>query len=105
MKEIEPTELKKWMDENENFELIDVREQDEYDFANISGILIPMGQVPERVEDIPKDKKVVVMCRSGKRSANIINYLESSHGYENLHNLKGGILAYSDQVDASIPKY
>lgn len=93
------------MESGEEYELIDVREKDEYDFVNLSGRLIPMGIVPERVSEIPKDKKVVVMCRSGQRSANIIHFLEASYGYENLYNLRGGILAYSDEVDQSLPKY
>jgi len=105
MKEVSATELKKMKDSGEDFELIDVREQDEYDFVNISGKLIPMGIVTHHLSEIPKEKKVVVMCRSGKRSANIINYLEKEYGYQHLYNLKGGILAYSDEVDSSLPKY
>jgi adenylyltransferase/sulfurtransferase len=105
MKEITATELKNLNDRGEDFELIDVREPGEYEFANLSGKLIPMGSVPNRVDEIPKGKKVVVMCRSGKRSGDIISFLETTHGYDNLYNLKGGILAYSDEVDPSIPKY
>ena len=64
-----------------------------------------MGSVADRLDEIPKDKDVVIMCRSGMRSANIINYLNKEEGYERLYNLKGGILAYSDEIDPSIPKY
>jgi rhodanese-related sulfurtransferase len=98
MKEITATELKKLKDEHADFELIDVREEHEFDEANLSGKLIPMGEVLDRVDEIPKDKKVVVHCRSGKRSATIINALESQHGFTNLYNLKGGILAYIDEI-------
>jgi rhodanese-related sulfurtransferase len=98
MKEITPAELKKLMDEKADFELIDVREEYEFEEANINGKLIPMGEVLERATEIPKDKKVVVHCRSGKRSATVINALEQQHGYTNLYNLKGGILAYIDEV-------
>lgn len=105
MKEITPNELKALKDSGADFELIDVREKDEYEMANISGKLIPMGEIPERYSEIPKDKKVVVMCRSGKRSANIVQYLETVQGYKDAYNLAGGILAYSDDVDPSIPKY
>lgn len=105
MKEITPKELKALKDAGADFELIDVREKDEYEMANISGKLIPMGEIPERYSEIPKDKKVVVMCRSGKRSANIVQYLETVQGYKDAYNLAGGILAYSDDVDPSIPKY
>jgi adenylyltransferase/sulfurtransferase len=98
MKEITPAELKKLMDEKADFELIDVREEYEFEEANINGKLIPMGEVLERATEIPKDKKVVVHCRSGKRSATVINALEQQLGYTNLYNLKGGILAYIDEV-------
>lgn len=105
MKEITPKELKALKDSGADFELIDVREKDEYEMANISGKLIPMGEITERYSEISKDKKVVVMCRSGKRSANIVQYLETVQGYQNAYNLAGGILAYSDDVDPNIEKY
>ncbi len=98
MKEITPIELKTLKDTNANFQLIDVREEYEFDEANINGELIPMGEVMDNVEKISKDKQVVVHCRSGKRSATVINALESQHGYTNLYNLKGGILAYLEEV-------
>lgn len=94
MKEITASELKKLKDENADFQLIDVREEYEYDEANINGLLIPMGEVMDNVEKIDKTKQVVVHCRSGKRSATVIGALESNFGYTNLYNLKGGILAY-----------
>jgi adenylyltransferase/sulfurtransferase len=105
MKELEPKDLKKLKDGSDPFTLIDVREPHEYNFVHIDGKLIPMGEVPQRVDEIPKDHQVVVMCRSGKRSGDIIRYLENAHGYENLYNLRGGILAYSNEVDPSLPKY
>lgn len=98
MKEISPAELKKLIDEKANFELIDVREEYEFDEVNIKGKLIPMGEVMDRLNEIPKDKQVVVHCRSGKRSASVVGALESQHGYTNLYNLRGGILAYIDEV-------
>ncbi|MDI1356368.1 MAG: rhodanese-like domain-containing protein [bacterium] len=98
MKEITASELKKLMDENADFQLIDVREPHEYDEANLNGELIPMGEVLERANEISKDKQVVVHCRSGKRSATVINALESQHGFTNLYNLQGGILAYIQEI-------
>ncbi len=98
MKEITPAELKQLKDSNANFELIDVREEHEFEEANLNGKLIPMGEVMDRVDEIPKDKQVVVHCRSGKRSATVINALESQHGFSNLYNLRGGILAYLEEV-------
>lgn len=105
MKEISVTELKALMDSGADFQLIDVRERNEYDFANLGGELIPLGTVPQEFEKFSKDKKVVVHCRSGKRSGDAILYLEQNHGFDNLFNLKGGILAWSDEIDPSIPKY
>ena len=98
MKEITVQELKQLRDSKADFQLIDVREPHEFDEANLNGELIPMGDVMDRVNEISKDKKVVVHCRSGKRSATVINTLESNHGFTNLYNLKGGILAYIDEV-------
>ena len=98
MKEISSTELKQLKDQKADFVLIDVREQYEFDEAQIGGTLIPMGDVMDRVEEIPKDKQVVVHCRSGKRSASVINALEQNFGYTNLYNLHGGILAYIDEI-------
>jgi rhodanese-related sulfurtransferase len=105
MKEVTPIELKKMMDDKEDFVLIDVREEHEAEIASIGGKLIPMGIVMEHLDEIPKDKKVVVHCRSGARSGTVIQALEQKLGYTNLYNLKGGILAYADQVDPSLMKY
>lgn len=104
MEEITAKELKKLMDSKEDFQLIDVREQKEFDFANIGGELFPLNTIPQNLDKIAKDKKVVVYCRSGARSANAIQYLEKN-GFKDLFNLKGGILAWSDDVDPSIKKY
>lgn len=98
MKEITVTELKQLIDNKADFQLIDVREEHEFDEANINGQLIPMGEVMDRVDEISKTKQVVVHCRSGKRSATVINALESQHGLTNLYNLKGGILAYIEEI-------
>lgn len=105
MQEITVKELKAMMDAKEDFQLIDVREQYEYDICQIGGELIPMGEVADNIDRIAKDKKVIVHCRSGKRSATIIQMLQQEHGYKNLYNLKGGIMAWSDEIDSSIPKY
>ncbi|MBY0424128.1 MAG: rhodanese-like domain-containing protein [Cytophagales bacterium] len=105
MKEITVQELKQLFDEKADFQLIDVREKKEYDFCNLGGELIPLGTVNSNADKISRDKKVVVHCRSGKRSADAIDILEANHGFDNLYNLKGGILAYSNQIDPSIPLY
>lgn len=104
MKEITPAELKKMKDNNEDFQLIDVREKAEVDIVEIGGEHIPMGEIMENLDKISKDKKVIVHCKAGGRSGAVVQALERQ-GYTNLYNLKGGILAYADQVDPSLPKY
>jgi sulfur-carrier protein adenylyltransferase/sulfurtransferase len=98
MKEVTVQELKNLKDSKADYQLIDVREEHEFDEANLSGDLIPMGEVLDNVDKISKDKKVVVHCRSGKRSASVIQALETQHGFTNLYNLKGGILAYIEEI-------
>src|ERR1700751_4244642 len=102
MQEITVKELKAMMDAKENFQSIDVREEYEYDICQIGGELIPMGEVAENLDKISKTKKVIVHCRSGKRSASVVQMLEQQYGYTNLYNLKGGILAWADEVDDSL---
>lgn len=102
MKEITVAELKAMKDNNEVFQLIDVREQHEYDAVQIGGILIPMGNVMDEQEKINRDKKVIIHCRSGARSAAIISALEKQFGFDNLYNLKGGIKAYSIEIDNTL---
>ncbi len=105
VKEIDVQELRKWKDSGVDFDLVDVREPNEYDLTHIGGKLIPLGQVSSRTSEISKDRKVVIMCRSGKRSSNAIIELQKNFGYENLLNLKGGILAWSSEIDSNIPRY
>jgi sulfur-carrier protein adenylyltransferase/sulfurtransferase len=105
MKEITVQDLKRMRDNNEVHQLIDVREQHEADVATIGGELIPMGTILAHVDQIAKDKPVIVHCRSGARSASVIQALESQHGFTNLHNLKGGILAWAREIDPSVPQY
>lgn len=98
MQEITSQELKVLIDKKANFQLIDVREPHEYEEVNLNGDLIPMGEVMENLDKIARDKQVVMHCRSGKRSAAVIQALETQHGFTNLYNLKGGILAYIEEV-------
>jgi adenylyltransferase/sulfurtransferase len=105
MKEVTVSELKEMQDNGEDFQLIDVREPYEYDIANLDGELIPQGQIPDNVDKISRDKKVVIHCRSGARSGRIVQYLEQQHGFDNLYNLKGGILAWSAEIDPDVPQY
>jgi adenylyltransferase/sulfurtransferase len=108
VKEISVTELKALKDQGADFQLIDVREEYEYDIANLANLgaeLIPLATVPANAERIAKGKQVIIHCRSGARSANAVRLLESQFGFDNLYNLKGGILAYADEVDTSLAKY
>lgn len=105
MKTITVKELKAKIDAKENIQIIDVREPYEADICTMGGELIPMGDVIDNASKIKKDIPVVVHCRSGKRSAAVINALESQLGYTNLINLEGGILAWADEVDTSLSKY
>jgi len=104
MKEISVQELKEKKDNGDDFQLIDVREDFEYEMSNLGGQLIPLGGILIEADKIDKTKPVVVMCRSGKRSAAAIMQLEQQ-GFTNLYNLKGGILAWADEIDPNISVY
>lgn len=105
MKEITVQELKELIDNKETYQLIDVREAYEVDICSIGGELIPMGEVMNNLDKISKDKKVIIYCRSGQRSGAVIQNLESQHQFNNLYNLKGGILAYANEIDNSLSTY
>jgi adenylyltransferase/sulfurtransferase len=97
-------ELKRRMDAGENLYILDVREPFEYQIANIGGKLIPQSEVPQRLAEIDRDREIVVQCKSGGRSQRIAEFLKQS-GFSNVANLAGGILAWSDEVDPTVPKY
>lgn len=105
VKEITVSELEKLSSNGEDYTLIDVREPYEYEIANLGGVLIPQDTVEEEIDKFPSNQKVVVHCRSGIRSANVIKLLESKYGFSNLYNLKGGILAWADEIDPTMAKY
>lgn len=105
VREVSVREYKKWVDRGEPVQLIDVREPYEYEIAQIGGELIPLKSVADNADKISRDKKVVVHCRSGKRSADAIKELQEKYGFDNLYNLKGGILAWSEEIDESVPQY
>lgn len=105
IKELTVFEMEKWKEEGVDFQLIDVRQPYEYDIANLGGELIPQSELVQNLDKISKTKKVIVHCRSGKRSADAIRDLQNLDKFENLYNLKGGILEYSKEIDSSIPTY
>lgn len=104
IKEISVDELFSWIKENEDIQIIDVREPNEYEERNIGVLLIPLATVAQREQEISRDKKVVVHCRSGKRSATAIRELEEKFGFSNLYNLKGGILAISEEQELALTR-
>jgi adenylyltransferase/sulfurtransferase len=97
-------ELKARRDRGEDFFLLDVREPYEVQIAQIGGTVIPQNDVPNRLAEIPRDRQIVVHCRSGARSQRIAEFLKQS-GYTQVVNLAGGILAWSDEIDPSVQKY
>ncbi|CAN5707002.1 hypothetical protein BH24ACI2_BH24ACI2_08770 [soil metagenome] len=106
MQEITATELKQKMDNNEDFQLIDVRQPDEYAFAKIEGAkLIPLGEIMKRMGEIDETKETIIHCKMGGRSAKAIEAMQKTGFKGDLKNLKGGITAWSNEVDSSVPKY
>ena len=106
MDEITPTELKQRLDKGDDIQIVDVREDNEYAYNQIPGsIHIPLGQVLNRMNEIDPNRETVVHCKMGGRSARAIEALQRSGFTGKLSNLKGGILAWSDEVDPSVPKY
>lgn len=104
MKEITVQELKEKIDAGEDFQLIDVREDFEYEMSNLGGELIPLSGIMIEAGKIDKNKPAIIMCRSGKRSAAAIMQLEQQ-GFTNLYNLKGGMLAWAEEIDPEMQVY
>jgi adenylyltransferase/sulfurtransferase len=103
--EITVEELKRRRDAGETLILLDVREPQEYEIARIEGAtLIPLGQLPERLSELKNDVELVVQCHSGMRSARAVQFLRQ-HGYPHAVNLAGGIDAWSERIDPSVPQY
>ena len=103
--EIEVTEVKEKLDRGDAFVLIDVREPHEYQICNIPAArLIPLGEVGKRLGELDPDADIVIHCKSGMRSARACGILKAA-GFKHVRNMKGGILAWSDRVDPSVPKY
>jgi adenylyltransferase/sulfurtransferase len=102
--QITPEELKRRKDAGEDVFVLDVREPYEYKIANIDGYLLPLGELPQRFSEVDRDRKIVVHCKMGGRSQQAAEFLKQA-GYENVENLAGGITAWSDKVDSTVPKY
>jgi adenylyltransferase/sulfurtransferase len=102
--EIQPEELKRRLDAKEDIFVLDVREPHEYQIVNIKGYLIPLGDLPTRVHELDSSREIVVHCKSGARSAKAVDFLRKS-GFKRATNLTGGILAWADKIDTTLPKY
>ncbi|MFN6963699.1 MAG: rhodanese-like domain-containing protein [Pyrinomonadaceae bacterium] len=106
MEEISATELKELIDSGADLQLIDVRQPDEYNFARIPGAkLIPLGEIVRRMDEIDPTRDTVIHCKMGGRSAKAIEALRAAGFSGRLSNLRGGITAWSNEVDPKVPKY
>ena len=104
-KDISVTELAKWRESDKKFTLLDVREPDEIATVALEGsVNIPMREVPQRIGELDKMETVAVLCHHGGRSARVAMFL-TSNGFTDVHNVDGGINAYAQVVDASLPRY
>jgi molybdopterin/thiamine biosynthesis adenylyltransferase/rhodanese-related sulfurtransferase len=102
--EITVKELKEKLDNGGGISVLDVREPYEYEVANIGAKLIPLGELPERLAELDKDKTLAIHCRTGARSASAVRLLQGA-GFQEVYNVKGGIAAWSEEIDPSVPKY
>ena len=102
--EITVEELKKKMDNAEPIQLIDCREDYEFTIANIGGTLIPMNTIPQHLTEFETETPLIVMCRTGSRSAMVTEFLRRN-GFPNAQNLQGGIYAWNERIDPNVKKY
>jgi len=102
--EIQPVELKRRLDAGEDIFILDVREPHEYQICNLRGHLVPLGELPQKLNELDAGREIVVHCKSGGRSAKAVDLLQKA-GFKRVKNLAGGIAAWSASVDPSLPKY
>lgn len=105
IKEISVVELKKMMDNNEDLQIIDIREPNELIISTLGGELIPMEEIFNNIEKISKAKPAIFICRNGHRSRFVIKLLQENYDYKNLFNLRGGLNDWADLIDKSMTKY
>jgi sulfur-carrier protein adenylyltransferase/sulfurtransferase len=101
---IQVEELKRRLDAGENLLLLDVREEYEYEISNIGGRLIPLAELPKRINELDASKEIVTLCKLGSRSAQAVELLRKA-GFQRVSNLNGGIRAWSERVDSQVPRY
>ncbi len=103
---ISPIQLATRLAAGDPLQLVDVRDPTEFDYCHLPGsLLVPLDELPQRAADVPAEGEVVLVCHHGVRSAHALAYLQQRHGRQNLVNLRGGIDAWSCEVDASVPRY
>src|SRR5271163_2253107 len=102
--EIQVEELKRRLDAKDDLFVLDVREPHEYQICNLGGYLIPLNDLPKRVNELDSSREIVVHCKMGGRSAKAVAFLQQS-GFKKVHNLAGGINAWAERVDPKVPKY
>jgi sulfur-carrier protein adenylyltransferase/sulfurtransferase len=102
--EIQVEELKRRLDAGEDLFVLDVREPHEYQICNIGGHLIPLNDLPKRISELDSSREIVAHCKMGGRSAKAVQFLRQA-GFQKVHNLKGGIIAWADRIDPKMPKY
>jgi adenylyltransferase/sulfurtransferase len=102
--EIEPEELRRLLERGADVFVLDVREPHEYQIVNLGGHLIPLNDLPRRMHELDSSREIVVHCRSGARSGRAVEFLQQA-GFRKVKNLRGGILAWADRIDRSLPKY
>jgi sulfur-carrier protein adenylyltransferase/sulfurtransferase len=100
--EITAAELQQMRDSGVPHQLVDLREPYEAELCSIGGTLIPMAEIVERCNELRRDVPVVMHCRTGARATAVVQALSSRYGFTNLHNLKGGIIAFASDVDSNI---
>ena len=97
-------ELKRRLDAGDDLFILDVREPHEYQICNLGGHLIPLAELPKRVHELDSSREIVAHCKMGGRSAKAVAFLRQA-GFTKIHNLAGGITAWADRVDRTMPKY
>ena len=102
--EIQAEDLKSRLDHGDNLFLLDVRDEYEYEISNIGGHLIPLPELPKRLNELSTQQEIVALCKMGPRGVKAVELLQKK-GFKRVSNLHGGIHAWSDRVDRSVRKY
>ena len=104
--EISPEDLHRRLQAGDDLQLVDVREEMEFDYCHLPGsLLLPLAELPRRAAEIRAEGPVVLICHHGVRSAQALSYLRQRLGRANLLNLRGGVAAWADRVDPDFPRY